>query len=189
MLLRQAVRLPAAPYVRHIPRRMNCRIWAAGMIAKTFFPEQDIYRIGVQSLREKISLRDHWHVTCPSCPVRGLRRPCRFGPGHGRRPRRRPDGHTSLHRADRGPALTRRHCAMAHAAGGRGTAPRQSPLALGLGDSSGRIASMTGDWHDCTQGSRKGRDFDTIPLPGALPRAQNGPEIPAHSDNRLKSLG
>jgi hypothetical protein len=133
MLLRQAVRLPAAPYVRHIPRRMNCRIWAAGMIAKTFFPEQDIYRIGVQSLREKISLRDHWHVTCPSCPVRGLRRPCRFGPGHGRRPRRRPDGHASLHRADRGPALTRRHCAMAHAAGGRGTAPRQSPLALGLG--------------------------------------------------------
>ena len=62
------------PYTRYIPRRANCRTRTAGMIAKTLFLTKDFYRIGVQSLREKQTLRDHGPVTGPTCPASGLRR-------------------------------------------------------------------------------------------------------------------
>jgi hypothetical protein len=39
MALSQDMPLPrVTPHTRYIARRVNCRTWASGMIAKTFFP-------------------------------------------------------------------------------------------------------------------------------------------------------
>jgi hypothetical protein len=49
----------------------------AVMIAKTYFLAKDSHRIGLLSLREKLTLRDHRRGNSPEYPACGVHRPGR----------------------------------------------------------------------------------------------------------------